>query len=288
MSYKAHKDPCGVIGCPQFLCMDASKDLRAEVEALRKDKKAQYDERCRLQSIINKCENGDCPSTEKAEAEIETLKQEDSENLKILFAEREGRRKAEAENAELKKELQIARQAIEVKQPGFDMYYHQLFSEQMALRKKAETEAMALALECKEKTEAMLNLRDKSGDMRSAFEDLWNHIPENQTERRLRLWKINERFVSAFVESDPLVCRPDSFWTLRAEAMLKPTPLVLYCPQGHGHIDEGEWATKPHKTHQCQFVTDAMDHEICGEEWRPSNHPTVGVAAIDSIGEENK
>jgi hypothetical protein len=32
----------------------------------------------------------------------------------------------------------------------------------------------------------------------------------------------------------------------------KPVPLVLYCPAGHLHVDEGEWATRPHKTHQCQ------------------------------------
>ena len=34
----------------------------------------------------------------------------------------------------------------------------------------------------------------------------------------------------------------------------KPLPLVLYCPRGHQHIDEGEWSTKPHKTHQCQQI----------------------------------
>lgn len=49
-----------------------------------------------------------------------------------------------------------------------------------------------------------------------------------------------------------------------------PIPLVLYCPVcGAPHVDEGEWATTPHKTHQCQS---------CRHEWRPFTYPTVGVA----------
>jgi len=38
------------------------------------------------------------------------------------------------------------------------------------------------------------------------------------------------------------------------------------------HIDKGEWATKPHRTHLCEF---------CGHKWRPEEYPTVGVAAED-------
>jgi predicted RNase H-like nuclease (RuvC/YqgF family) len=66
--------------------------------------------------------------------------------------------------------------------------------------------------------------------------------------------------------------------------------MVLYCPAGHQHIDEGEWATKPHKTHRCTFGPmypdcgcyhrDRCEHK-CGLEWRPVNFPTVGVAALD-------
>ena len=40
MSYRAHKDPCGVVGCPQFICMDASKDLRASNAALKAENEA--------------------------------------------------------------------------------------------------------------------------------------------------------------------------------------------------------------------------------------------------------
>lgn len=49
----------------------------------------------------------------------------------------------------------------------------------------------------------------------------------------------------------------------------KPVPLVLYCPEcGAQHVDAGEWATRPHKTHQCQS---------CKAEWRPFLYATVGV-----------
>ena len=50
---------------------------------------------------------------------------------------------------------------------------------------------------------------------------------------------------------------------------VKSIPLALSCPKcGEAHIDEGEWATKPHRTHQCQ---------ACKHEWRPYNYHTVGV-----------
>lgn len=83
--------------------------------------------------------------------------------------------------------------------------------------------------------------------------------------------------------------------------MSEPIPMVMYCPAGHQHIDEGEWATKPHKTHQCQFMIHYEEHvddfrdgrgrdicrcrpaydEKCGLEWRPMNAPTVGVLVLD-------
>lgn len=50
-----------------------------------------------------------------------------------------------------------------------------------------------------------------------------------------------------------------------------PVPYVLYCPEcGMKHIDEDEWATRPHKTHQCL-------NKMCKHEWRPYPFPTVGV-----------
>lgn len=48
-----------------------------------------------------------------------------------------------------------------------------------------------------------------------------------------------------------------------------PIPITLNCPCcGARHIDEGEFATRPHKRHSCQK---------CGINWTPSDHPTVGV-----------
>lgn len=52
----------------------------------------------------------------------------------------------------------------------------------------------------------------------------------------------------------------------------EPIPMLLACPSCHApHLDEGIWATRPHRTHQCQ---------LCGHEWRPALVPTVGVAEL--------
>lgn len=51
---------------------------------------------------------------------------------------------------------------------------------------------------------------------------------------------------------------------------VNPVPMNLNCPCCNAeHLDEGEWATRPHKTHQCQG---------CGHEWRPFEYATVGIA----------
>ena len=55
------------------------------------------------------------------------------------------------------------------------------------------------------------------------------------------------------------------------EPGVKPIPMILYCPMCHfKHVDEGEFATKPHHTHACQGPK-------CGLVWRPAIVPTVGV-----------
>lgn len=66
-----------------------------------------------------------------------------------------------------------------------------------------------------------------------------------------------------------------------------PVPMVLYCPAGHQHIDEGAWATNPHKTHYCnkrvypkRGGADVAGFS-CGLEWRPAAFPTVGVAVLE-------
>lgn len=46
-------------------------------------------------------------------------------------------------------------------------------------------------------------------------------------------------------------------------------PIILNCPGcGERHIDEGEFAEKPHHTHACQG---------CGLVWRPAKINTHGV-----------
>ncbi len=54
-----------------------------------------------------------------------------------------------------------------------------------------------------------------------------------------------------------------------SEIELKPISILLNCPCcGERHIDEGEWAERPHHTHACQS---------CGTVWRPALVDTVGV-----------
>lgn len=55
-------------------------------------------------------------------------------------------------------------------------------------------------------------------------------------------------------------------------------PMLIWCPMcNKRHIDEGEFATKPHHTHSCQH---------CGTTWRPAIINTVGVLFLP--GFENK
>jgi len=58
-------------------------------------------------------------------------------------------------------------------------------------------------------------------------------------------------------------------WSARGAGDDSPIPMRLLCPEcGRLHIDEGEFATKPHHTHACQH---------CGAVWRPAIVATVGV-----------
>jgi len=51
-----------------------------------------------------------------------------------------------------------------------------------------------------------------------------------------------------------------------------PIPMLLYCPKCLlKHVDYGEWAARPHKTHWCAN---------CHHEWRPANVHTVGVTDL--------
>ncbi len=60
--------------------------------------------------------------------------------------------------------------------------------------------------------------------------------------------------------------------------MGEPIPMLLWCPAcGARHLDEGEFATKPHHTHACQG---------CGLVWRPAIVPTVGEQFLPGFKNE--
>lgn len=51
-----------------------------------------------------------------------------------------------------------------------------------------------------------------------------------------------------------------------------PIPMIIHCPSCHGqHVDEGEWKTRPHRSHRCSW---------CDCTFRLANVPTVGVAEL--------
>lgn len=59
---------------------------------------------------------------------------------------------------------------------------------------------------------------------------------------------------------------------LLAPHVVGPVPMLLVCPRCHEpHVDEGEWATRPHRTHLCA---------ACGATFRPALVPTIGVVAL--------
>lgn len=60
----------------------------------------------------------------------------------------------------------------------------------------------------------------------------------------------------------------------------EPIPMLLWCPGcGVRHLDEDEYATKPHHTHACQH---------CGMCWRPAVVATVGVRFLPGFLNRNE
>ena len=58
-----------------------------------------------------------------------------------------------------------------------------------------------------------------------------------------------------------------------------PIPMLLWCPScSERHIDKGEFETKPHHTHACQF---------CGMVWRPAIQPTCGVMFLPGFKDQS-
>jgi hypothetical protein len=57
-----------------------------------------------------------------------------------------------------------------------------------------------------------------------------------------------------------------------------PIPMLLWCPLCHNrHLDMGEFTSKPHHTHACQY---------CGMVWRPALVCTVGVQYLPGFKNE--
>ena len=64
------------------------------------------------------------------------------------------------------------------------------------------------------------------------------------------------------------------------QKLAQPIPMRLVCEDcGVLHLDEGEFATKPHHTHACQH---------CGLVWRPAVVCTVGVQFLPGFKNESK
>lgn len=86
---------------------------------------------------------------------------------------------------------------------------------------------------------------------------------EIYTDQKYAVYKAETAMGVAIVK--PLHTSPP----VKPDAVPPPYPVQINCPKCDVlHIDEGEWATRPHKTRQCQG---------CGHEWRPFEYPTVGV-----------
>ena len=69
--------------------------------------------------------------------------------------------------------------------------------------------------------------------------------------------------------SEPAFCKECGYTHTEGRCRNQPLPMLLWCPGCfERHIDEGEFATRPHHTHACQK---------CGMVWRPALVHTVGV-----------
>jgi len=87
--------------------------------------------------------------------------------------------------------------------------------------------------------------------------------------------KMEARKIQALLESD-IEC---SLARSRPTITKPPIPMIIWCPScGHRHLDEGEFATKPHHTHACQ---------TCGIVWRPAVAPTVGVRFLPGFKDKD-
>jgi len=107
---------------------------------------------------------------------------------------------------------------------------------------------------------------------------------QTNTELRQELEKTNKLLMEERHAATQLAGRLDALEervqevNSKIEQLSKPIPMLLWCPMCHArHIDEGEFATKPHHTHACQN---------CGLTWRPAVVATVGVQFLPGFKNE--
>jgi hypothetical protein len=63
-----------------------------------------------------------------------------------------------------------------------------------------------------------------------------------------------------------------------ARIAVAPISMIIHCPTCRTrHVDEGEFATRPHHTHSCQS---------CGLTWRPAKVCTIGVRFLPGFKNE--
>lgn len=90
--------------------------------------------------------------------------------------------------------------------------------------------------------------------------------------------KIEQAFWEFDAERKRSGAERDAFKRQMRILAAEPIPMRLTCPTcGSLHIDEGEFATKPHHTHACQQ---------CGNVWRPAVASTVGVRFLPGFKNE--
>lgn len=58
---------------------------------------------------------------------------------------------------------------------------------------------------------------------------------------------------------------------------MEPIRVLLFCPCCKAqHVDQGEWETRPHRVHFCEFCC-AQNCKKCKHQWLASLVATVGV-----------
>jgi hypothetical protein len=110
-------------------------------------------------------------------------------------------------------------------------------------------------------------LQERVDELGSAFSEGGSSVADKQEIERLRAELALTRTQVDKYEMDGL--RDADAYSKQVSKLLAPIPMRMPCERcGRLHVDEGEFATKPHHTHECQH---------CGLTWRPALRNTVGV-----------